>query len=452
MKGKIYFWLLFLNAIATVGALVYLSFELGALGLVLMGLTIVWLAWKILRLFSSVIRLQQEGIEVTEYRFPELYHDIASLSERLNLKTPRIYIVGDDVSPTRGVSLFRTNVFFLPEKAMRERNEFERARELLRLKHNDEEKRFALLLGSWIPFLRPAYLRTISLYRDRQAMHLVDDPDSVMQSILKENGRHQLINEIDVTAYLAEKRQITLAEVVSEMVYTTPTTDRRLIELGWMSRETPTGQHAVRFLLVASSIVAFVLIGWSVQNVSFSNETAKAVVTSSDESKANGLQETKLMAAIQKGTLEEVQKELPDGDMKAVDADGDTALHYLGYRKSSEGLKEIFDTLLKQGSDVDAINDFGERPFITAVYSNNNELVELYLKNGENINQLDDQKYTPLHHAVEGEGVQTVKVLLEQGADVSIKNKDGLTPLMLAQQYELDDIIRLLKQHTSQTL
>ncbi len=200
---------------------------------------------------------------------------------------------------------------------MRERNEFERARELLRLKHNDEEKRFALLLGSWIPFLRPAYLRTISLYRDRQAMHLVDDPDSVMQSILKENGRHQLINEIDVTAYLAEKRQITLAEVVSEMVYTTPTTDRRLIELGWMSRETPTGQHAVRFLLVASSIVAFVLIGWSVQNVSFSNETAKAVVTSSDESKANGLQETKLMAAIQKGTLEEVQKELPDGDMKA---------------------------------------------------------------------------------------------------------------------------------------
>ena len=101
---------------------------------------------------------------------------------------------------------------------------------------------------------------------------------------------------------------------------------------------------------------------------------------------------------------------------------------------------------------MDAINDFGERPFITAVYSNNNELVELYLKNGENINQLDDQKYTPLHHAVEGEGVQTVKVLLEQGADVSIKNKDGLTPLMLAQQYELDDIIRLLKQHTSQTL
>ena len=158
------------------------------------------------------------------------------------------------------------------------------------------------------------------------------------------------------------------------------------------------------------------------------------------------------MAAIQKGTLEEVQKELPDGDMKAVDADGDTALHYLGYRKSSKGLKEIFDALIKQGSDVDAINDFGERPFITAVYSNNKELVELYLEQGEKINQLDEQKYTPLHHAVEGEGAQTVKVLLDQGADVSIKNKDGLTPLMLAQQYELDDIIRLLKQHTSQTL
>ena len=452
MKGKIYFWLLFLNAIATVGALVYLSFELGALGLVLMGLTIVWLAWKILRLFSSVIRLQQEGIEVTEYRFPELYHDIASLSERLNLKTPRIYIVGDDVSPIRGVSLFRTNVFFLPEKAMRERNEFERVRELLRLKHNDEEKRFALLLGSWIPFLRPAYLRTISLYRDRQAMHLVDDPDSVMQSILKENGRYRLIDEIDTAEYLAEKKHITLAEVVSEMVHAQPTTDRRLVELGWLAREAPTGQRVIRFSLVASSLIVFGFIGWSVQNVSFPADSAKAVVTSSDESKANGLQETKMMAAIQKGTLEEVRAELQDGDMKAVDADGDTALHYLGYRKSSKGLKEIFDALIKQGSDVDAINDFGERPFITAVYSNNKELVELYLEQGEKINQLDEQKYTPLHHAVEGEGAQTVKVLLDQGADVSIKNKDGLTPLMLAQQYELDDIIRLLKQHTSQTL
>ena len=452
MKGKIYFWLLFLNAIATVGILVYLSFELHEIGLVLMGLAIGWLAWKVLRVFSSVIRLQQEGIEVNEHRFPELYQDIAMLSARLNLKTPRIYLVGNEASPVRGVSPFRTNVLFMPEKAMWERNEFERVRELLRLKHNDEEKRFALLLGSWIPFLQSAYLRTVSLHRDRQAFDLVEDQDSVMQSILKENGRHRLMDEIDIADYLAEKKQITLAEVVSEMVHAQPTTDRRLVELGWLARETPTGQQIVRFSLVVSSLIVFGFIGWSVQNVSFPTDSAKAVVTSSNESKADGLQETKLMAAIQKGTLEEVRAELPDGDMKAVDADGDTALHYLGYRKSSKGLKEIFDALIKQGSDVDAINDFGERPFITAVYSNNKELVELYLEKGEKINQLDEQKYTPLHHAVEGEGTQTVKVLLDQGADVSIKNKDGLTPLMLAQQYELDDIIRLLKQHTSQTL
>jgi ankyrin repeat protein len=158
------------------------------------------------------------------------------------------------------------------------------------------------------------------------------------------------------------------------------------------------------------------------------------------------------MAAIQKGTLAEIETLIPKSDMQAVDADGDTALHYLGYRKSSEGLETVFKALLAAGSDVDAVNEFGERPFITAVYSNNKELVELYLERGEKINQQDDEKYTPLHHAVEGEGKETVQLLLERGADPAIKNADGYTPLMMAQEYELDDIIILLKQNQTQTL
>jgi len=164
------------------------------------------------------------------------------------------------------------------------------------------------------------------------------------------------------------------------------------------------------------------------------------------------LGESKLMAAIQKGTLDEINQLIPKSDMNAVDADGDTALHYLGYRKSSEGLEGVFQDLLSAGSNVDAVNDFGERPFITAVYSNNKELVELYLKRGEAINQRDDEEYTPLHHAVEGEGKETVKLLLERGADPALKNADGYTPLMMAEEYELEDIIVLLKQNQTQTL
>jgi hypothetical protein len=74
------------------------------------------------------------------------------------------------------------------------------------------------------------------------------------------------------------------------------------------------------------------------------------------------------------------------------------------------------------------------RPLITAVFSNNDELVDLYLKRGEKINQQDDDQFTPLHHAVKGDGKQTVKLLLERGADPSIKNADGFTPLMMAQE------------------
>ncbi|WP_449403862.1 ankyrin repeat domain-containing protein [Exiguobacterium artemiae] len=68
------------------------------------------------------------------------------------------------------------------------------------------------------------------------------------------------------------------------------------------------------------------------------------------------------------------------------------------------------------------------------------------------MDQQDDEKYTPLHHAVEGEGKETVKLLLAHGANPTIKNADGYTPLMMAQEYELDEIIALLKQNQTQTL
>ena len=223
-----------------------------------------------------------------------------------------------------------------------------------------------------------------------------------------------------------------------------------------IKRPRPLLRYSQGFVVVGSILLALFFVSTTAGMI-LDGGASEAKNEASDENvtaKTNGqdLNETELMAAIQKGKLEDIHRLIPESDMKAVDADGDTALHYLGYRKSSTGLESVFKELLAAGSDVDAVNEFGERPFITAVFSNNDELVDLYLKRGEKINQQDDDKFTPLHHAVEGESKETIKLLLERGADPSIKNADGFTPLMMAQEYELDEIIDLLKQHSAQTL
>lgn len=457
-KETVYFSLLLGIAIVTVGAIIGLVFETGKVGIyVMLGLVILLLIFW-LRQWQRVSRIRSEAVRLSAEQFPELFEKIRLHTVQLQLwRMPEIYFQ-DDVKRPHVIGLFQKYLIVLPTSYLEltETRRFRLLLELARIKRNHQEKQVLLWIGSWIPFLRPAYMRACARTRHQMVLPLVST--AYARQAMFEDVLGTLLATTDTEVYIEEKRQQrTFSVVLYEALRTELTLLERLHATGEpIERPRPLFRYGQGIVVGGSILLALFLVS-TTAGMLLDGGAIEAKKETSDENvtaKTSGqdLNETELMAAIQKGKLEDIHRLIPESDMKAVDADGDTALHYLGYRKSNTGLESIFKELLAAGSDVDAVNEFGERPFITAVFSNNDELVDLYLKRGEKVNQQDADKFTPLHHAVEGEGRETVKLLLEHGADPSIKNADGFTPLMLAQEYELDEIIDLLKQNSAQTL
>ena len=453
-RERVFFTMLLISTLVTVCGLIVALFTLGIIGIVLLVtvlvlLGIIW-TWQLVR----VSTIRAEGILLSEQQQPLVYEQLRQDAERLGFwKVPEVIVTQHKtIKRPRTIGLFQKYMLVLPTGyPVDATTRFELIRELVHLKQNHEEKQMLLLLGSWIPFLRSAYLRACEETADRVALACLPEEERVPALVRSVVGPVSW-QTLNLPVYIDQKQQaMSFAATLSELFRNQSSVSHRLTFAGL---DTPRKQSARAASAVIVSLSCLVLAGLIFVATEFKvpQWITDGVSSVEQQTAKEDLGESKLMAAIQKGSLKEIEALIPKSDMTAVDADGDTALHYLGYRKSSEGLETVFKALLAAGSDVDAINEFGERPFITAVYSNNKELVELYLKRGENINQQDDEKYTPLHHAVEGEGKETVKLLLEQGADPTIKNADGYTPLMMAQEYELDDIIALLKQNQTQTL
>lgn len=454
-REHVFFTMLLISTIVTVCGLIVALFTLGIIGIVLLIavlflLSIIW-TWQLVR----VMTIRTDGILLSEQQQPLIYEQLRQDAERLGFwKVPDVIVTHHKtIQRPRTIGLFQKYMLVLPAGyPVDATTRFELICELVHLKQNHEEKQMLLLLGSWVPFLRSAYIRACEETADRHALACLPEEERVPALVRSVVGPVSW-QTLNLPAYIDQKRQaMSFAATLSELFRNQSSVSRRLTVAGLDAPRNQSTRIAGAVLVSLSCLALaglvfvateFKLPQWITDGVSSVEQQTTA---------KEDLGESKLMAAIQKGTLEEIKMLIPKSDMTAVDADGDTALHYLGYRKSSKGLEEVFKALLAAGSDVDAVNDFGERPFITAVYSNNDELVELYLKRGEDINQQDDEAYTPLHHAVEGEGKQTVKLLIEKGADRSLKNSDGYTPLMLAEEYELDEIIVLLKRNQTQTL
>lgn len=455
IRERLYFWLLLLSTITTGCCLVVAVLVLKTIGIVIVGIVLFLLGVFWVRQWVLVTTIRTDGILLSEKQQPVIYEQLRQDAERLGFwKAPEIIMAQHKaIKRPRTIGLFQKYLLVLPvDYPLDLTTRLEILRELVHLKQNHEEKRMLLMIGSWIPFLRSAYLRACEETADRLALVQLEEQERIPELVRSIVGRDSW-QSLDLEAYIEQKNQsMSFATTLSELFRNQSSVSRRLTFAGLDVPRKPATRVASGILVSLSCLTLAGLIFFATElNLPHWLTDSASSIEQQTMAKED-LGESKLMTAIQKGTLKEIEVLIPKSDMKAVDADGDTALHYLGYRKSSEGLESVFKALLAAGSDVNAINEFGERPFITAVYSNNKELVELYLKQGEKIDRQDDEKYTPLHHAVEGEGKETVKLLLAHGADPTIKNADGYTPLMMAQEYELDEIIALLKQNQTQTL
>lgn len=93
------------------------------------------------------------------------------------------------------------------------------------------------------------------------------------------------------------------------------------------------------------------------------------------------------------------------------------------------GQREVVESLLNRGADVNAKISFGWTPLHLAP---NAEIGQLLLAAGAAVDPVDDDGLTPLHHAARRGDTAFVRVLLGARADVRRPAGDGQTALHLA--------------------
>ena len=95
-----------------------------------------------------------------------------------------------------------------------------------------------------------------------------------------------------------------------------------------------------------------------------------------------------------------------------------------------KGCNEIAKELVKNGADLNAVDDAVRTPLYISVQEGNIEIARLLMDEGCNVNaQFYD---TALHIAVDDGNYLMVSELLERGANANLKCNEGKSPFHLA--------------------
>lgn len=160
---------------------------------------------------------------------------------------------------------------------------------------------------------------------------------------------------------------------------------------------------------------------------------------------------TPLHEAAKEGNFRTVETLLAEGaDVNAKDEYGNTPLH----EAATWSHDAIAKLLLKKGANVNAKAKFGATPLHKAAghgnyrtLSDSREVLELLLANGADVNARDAHGDTPLHDAAANTNGRNewIEFLVARGADVHAKNNDGKTPLDIAVKVVNTDAIAVLQ-------
>jgi ankyrin repeat protein len=107
-------------------------------------------------------------------------------------------------------------------------------------------------------------------------------------------------------------------------------------------------------------------------------------------------------------------------------------------------------TWIARGENVNAANEYGQRPLGLAVRCGNLELVELLLAHGADVNaKCEADSSTPLHMAAEQGWKSIAKLLIAHGAELEGEDKLGRTPAERALKADQRKMVRLLAAYRS---
>jgi uncharacterized protein len=132
-------------------------------------------------------------------------------------------------------------------------------------------------------------------------------------------------------------------------------------------------------------------------------------------------------------------------DVKAVEGDGTTALHWASYRDDLE----IADLLIRAGANVNAANDLGATPLWTASLNGSTAMVARLLQAGADPNLALLAGETPLMVAARSGNPAVVDQLLAKGAKVNVTATRGQTALMWAVAQKHPAVVKVLLAHAA---
>jgi ankyrin repeat protein len=122
---------------------------------------------------------------------------------------------------------------------------------------------------------------------------------------------------------------------------------------------------------------------------------------------------------------------------------------------------DIAELLLTYGADVEAADDFGQRPLymvcqagispfenIAEAKSKRYQLAKMLLNKGADVNAVCNEGFTPLRQAALAAGdAELVRLLLQRGACHDIADNSGSTVIEYAEEYGFTAIVEILNEH-----
>lgn len=388
---------------------------------------VIFVLLTLISLFSHVIsmsHIQVNGVRIRENQFPELYHKVEELCEKMELKKiPEVYVIESggllNAFATKVFGLFGKNMVVLYSDFVDISLESEGyeidyviAHELAHIKRNHIVKALLVLPAMWVPFIGVGFSRMAEYTCDRMAAYYTNQPESAVNGLLIFAAGRRLYKMVHIEEYqnqYNEKKGIFVT--LTELLSTHPPIPKRIHEIETFMYGAPSVPLIKRgkqifaiifilfFLLPAITTGIFILGFKAIEEFDFLNDFPI-------------LEEyTPLLEATINGEIDRVEE------------------------------------LLENGADPNQLNDYGESALIVAIDNEQSDIVPVLLKNGADPNLQDETGWTPLMSAVYMENIEIGKLLLEAGADPMLIDEDDMTAVDYAEEIGNRQYVKLLKSY-----
>ncbi|XP_063309058.1 transient receptor potential cation channel subfamily A member 1-like [Pelobates fuscus] len=132
---------------------------------------------------------------------------------------------------------------------------------------------------------------------------------------------------------------------------------------------------------------------------------------------------------------------IKDGsDVNEGDRFGQTVMHEV----AKSWHTDVAQFLIERNADIKKPDKYGITPLHVAAAVDYPEMVIFLLKHGADIHMTTNAKQTPLHYAAKYDAVNSLKVLLKNEADTNVRDYKQRTPLHLAAELDRSEAARLL--------